>query len=261
MINKGFMLGWILAFSLMGSVGALAVASAFFYVSPKGREKAVPLLLAYATGTLLGAAFLGLLPHALEKQSVESIFETLLAGIVVFFIFEKALLWHHCQHDVECVDHLDHHHAHTAAAPLILIGDSAHKFIDGIVVAVSFMVSIPVGVATSLAIVAHEIPHNVGDFAILMKSGYTPRRALKASLAFGTSAVLGAVLAYFAASRIEPIVPYLMAFSAAGFIYIAVSDLVPGLHKELSPRHSVLQVALIVLGIVTVALLQRGHSH
>ncbi|MCC7440579.1 MAG: ZIP family metal transporter [Bdellovibrionales bacterium] len=259
------MLGWILGFSMLGSAGALGVASIFLKLDPQGREQAVPPLLSFATGTLLGAAFLGLLPEALELARPDGVFSALLAGFVAFFVLEKAVLWHHCQHDAGCVEHLDHHldphRGHAAAGPLILIGDAIHKFVDGVVIATSFMVSVPMGVATSLAIVAHEIPHQVGDFAILLKSGFTAGRALRLSLLSALVAVVGAVAAYFFLSSVQPAVPYLMAFAASGFIYIAVSDLVPGLHKFTNFWHSALQVALIVAGMVTIALLKGGHAH
>ena len=244
------MLPWIVGFSLLGSVGAVGGA-ALFLLFPEGiRRCLVPCLISYATGTLLGAAFLGMIPAALKQAPAIAVSATVLAGMVLFFILEKLVLWRHC-HDSGC-------EVHGRAAPLILIGDAFHNFVDGMVIAAAFLTSIPLGIAAALAVIAHEVPQEVGDFAILLDSGYGRRKALLLNGLSSASTLPGAVLAYFWLGEMGAAAPYILALSAASFIYIAAADLIPGLHRQVSPTASVRQLMLLLAGIATIAIFHHG---
>jgi len=244
-------LAWIVGFSLLGSVGAIALASAYLVFPEKTRKSLIPHLISYATGTLLGAAFLGLLQHALDHAPASSILHTVLAGILAFFLLEKVVIWRHC-HNEKC-------ERHATAGPLLLIGDSFHNFIDGIAIAAAFIASTPVGVATALAVLAHELPQELGDFAILLESGYSRQQALVYNILSGASTLPGALLAYFFLMDMQELTPYVMAFSAASFIYIAIADLIPGLHQRADIKHAISQILLILAGIGTIVLFHTGN--
>jgi zinc and cadmium transporter len=235
---------WVLVFSLLGSLGVV-VAAALLLSGESRRRHLLPSLISYAAGTLLAAAFLGMLPRALEGGHSRAVLWTTLFGLILFFILEKWVLWRHC-HEAEC-------DIHSAAGPLILAGDAFHNFVDGFAIASAFLISVPLGVSTSLAVIAHEIPQEVGDFAILLESGYARDRALIYNLLSSATTMPGALLAYFALSASMEIVPYVLALSAASFIYIAVADLIPGLHRH-SPRSGLHQLLLMLSGIATVVL-------
>jgi zinc and cadmium transporter len=244
------MLLWILGFSILGSIGAIAGA-ALLLVLPEGiRKVLVPYLVSYAAGTLLSAAFLGMIPAGLKQNPSLAITATVLAGIVLFFVLEKLMLWRHC-HDGQC-------EVHGQAGPLILIGDAFHNFVDGLVIAAAFLTSIPLGIATSLAVIAHEVPQEVGDFAILLDNGYDNAKALMLNSLSAAATLPGAVLAYFWLGDMREAVPYILALSAASFIYIAVADLIPGLHRQVSPAASLRQIALLLAGIGTIAIFHHG---
>lgn len=246
------MLGWILVFSVLGSVGAIGGASVFLYLPPAIQKRLLPTLISYATGTLLGAAFLGMLPASLTQVvSATAVCATVLVGIVGFFILEKLTLWRHC-HQSDC-------QVHGQAPPLILIGDAFHNFVDGVVIAAAFLSSFHLGVATALAVIAHEIPQEVGDFAILLDGGYARGKALALNTLSASMALPGALAAYYWLGDIRRATPYILALSAASFIYVAVADLIPGLHRQTSPTASLRQVALLLLGIGTIALLHLGR--
>ncbi len=238
-------LWWIVGLSLLGSVGVVACAGTLLLFRQEVWRRLISSLVSFAVGTLLGGAFLGLLPRALESAAAIPVFSTVLAGLVLFFILEKWVLWRHC-HDPECPTDL-------VAGRLILLGDGIHNFFDGVVIAASFLSAPALGVASALAVAAHEIPQEVGDFAILLHSGYSKGRALAYNLLSSATTPAGAVLAFFALSDIEPLVPYVLALSAASFLYIAMSDLVPGLHRTVSVRKAALQVIFMVAGILTLA--------
>jgi zinc and cadmium transporter len=238
-------LGWIIIFSLLGSAGVVVGAGALLLLRETAWHRLISFLVSFAVGTLLGGAFLGLLPEALERAESLPVFSTVLAGVVLFFILEKWVLWRHC-HDSECpVDRV--------AGELILLGDAIHNFFDGIVIAASFLSAPALGISSALAVVAHEVPQEVGDFAILLHSGYGKGRALLYNLLSSSTTLAGAVVAYFALSSVERVVPYVLAVSAASFLYIAMSDLVPALHRAISLRKAAVQVAFIVIGILTMA--------
>ena len=243
---------WILGFSILGSIGAIAGAALLLALPAVIRGKLVPCLISYATGTLLAAAFLGMIPAGLEQAPAREVLATVLAGIVLFFILEKLVLWRHC-HDSSC-------EVHGQAAPLILIGDAFHNFVDGVVIAAAFLTSVPLGVATAIAVIAHEVPQEIGDFAILLESGYSKSRALLLNTLSAITTLPGAVLAYFWLAETRDLVPYVLALSAASFIYIATADLVPHLHRKVALSDSVKQVALLLAGIATIAVLKVTHG-
>lgn len=243
---------WILGFSILGSIGAIAGAALLLALPAVIRGKLVLYLISYATGTLLAAAFLGMMPAALQQATAREVLTTVLAGIVLFFILEKLVLWRHC-HDSEC-------QVHGQAAPLIVIGDAFHNFVDGVVIAAAFLTSFPLGAATAIAVIAHEVPQEIGDFAILLESGYSKSRALLLNTLSAITTLPGAVLAYFWLAETRELVPYVLALSAASFIYIATADLVPNLHRKVALTDSVKQVALLLAGIATIAVLKATHG-
>lgn len=254
------LLDWILLFCLLGGVLSV-LAAALFLVLPEGlRSRLLPHTVSFAIGALLGAAFLGLLPHALESagdNDFHAITGAVLAGLFVFFILEKLVLWRHCHHE-HCDVHLpDESQHHPAAGTLILIGDSLHNFIDGILIAAAFLTDVHLGIVTSLAVAAHEIPQEVGDFAILLHSGFSTTRAFYFNLLSSLATVVGGVLAYYGFRQLEPLLPYALAIAASSFIYVAVADLIPGLHKRAEFSATVKQVLLIGSGV---ALIYFTHS-
>jgi len=237
-------------FSVLGSVGAVAGA-ALFLLFPEGiRKVLVPCLVSYAAGTLLGAAFLGMIPASLKLAPAFTVTSMVLAGMMLFFVLEKLVLWRHC-HDSAC-------EVHGRAAPLILIGDAFHNFVDGVVIAAAFLTSIPLGVAASLAVIAHEIPQEVGDFAILLDNGYGRTKAIVLNGLSAAATLPGAVMAYFWLGETRAAVPYILAISAASFIYIAAADLIPGLHRQVGTAASVGQLVLLLAGIGTIAVFHHG---
>ena len=177
-----------------------------------------------------------------------SLLSTILAGIILFYVLEKFALWRHC-HEQPC-------DIHTRAGAMILIGDSIHNFVDGVAIAVAFTGSVPLGIATSVAVIAHEVPQEVGDFAILLESGYSRSRALVFNALTSMTTLLGAIMTYFLLPVIQSLVPYLLAVSAASFIYIALADLVPGRRASGGLRSLLWELPLIVFGILTIVALR-----
>ena len=242
---------WITLFSLLGSVGAIITAAAFLSIKRKTQKVLIPSLISYASGTLLAAALLGLTLHALKHTSPLPILSTLLVGIVVFFFLEKLVIWRHC-HDMEC-------EVHGVAGPMILIGDAFHNATDGVVIAASFLSSIPIGVAASLSVIAHEIPQEVGDFAILLHGGYSKRKALLLNILSSLSTIPAAIFAYYALEIIRAAIPYVMAISAASFLYIALTDLYPELHRKVEFWSAIRQFLMMLAGIGTIILFLQFH--
>ncbi len=239
-------------FSLLGSVGALLGAALVLVLPEKLRKVLLANLISYATGTLLGAVFLGLIPKALEHAASPRILVWLLAGILFFFVMEKLVLWRHC-HTPDC-------DVHAAAGPLLLIGDAFHNFVDGVMIAGAFLLAFPLGVATGLAVISHEIPQEVGDFAVLLESGYSRRKALGYNLISALATLPGALLSYYFLSHLIAAVPYIILAGAASFLYIALVDLTPYLHRRFGLADSILQLGLILAGIATIWLVHRS-SH
>ncbi|MCS5701614.1 MAG: ZIP family metal transporter [Acidobacteria bacterium] len=231
--------------SLVGSMGGLLIASALLPLSSASRNRIVPWLLSYAVGTLLGVALLALMPEALGQLAPAPVFGALLTGILALFIIEKFVLWRHC-HTEDC-------DVHDSSATLILIGGALHNLADGAIIAAAVLVSVPLGISTALAVAAHQIPQEVGDFAILLNAGYSRRRALWLNAFSASSAVGGAIIVYAATETLPHTLPYLLALAAGSFLYVAMSDLIPGLHKgETIGTGAVRQILLIVAGIGTI---------
>ena len=252
-------LTYIILASLAGGVLSIAVAAAAAF---SAGPALVPVLVSYAIGALLGAAFLEILPHAFETaSSVSAMTGTLLAGILLFFVLEKLVLWRHCHTD-QCEAHAphspgdDHGHDHGRSGLMITVGDTFHNFVDGIIIAAAFMTSVPLGIVTALAIIAHEIPQEVGDFLILLHSGYSRRQAFMLNLLASMATLGGGVLAYYALDLVRDLVPYVLGLAAASMIYVAVADLIPGLHKRTELHATVQQVTLIGLGVGSILLVK-----
>lgn len=240
-----------LFFGLLGSVGALSGAALLLAFPDATRNRLLPWLLAYATGTLLGAAFLGMIPAGLAKAPALNISGTVLAGLVGFFLLEKLVIWRHC-HDGECEIH-----SHQSSI-LILVGDAFHNFVDGVVIAAAFLASPALGVAAALSVIAHEIPQELGDFAILLHGGLNKSRAFLYNLVSSLTTLPGVLLGWFWLDQMRQAIPYVLAVSAASFIYVAVADLIPGLHRQTTLAASLRQLVLLVAGIGTIALFRLG---
>jgi zinc and cadmium transporter len=274
------LLVWIILFTLLGGVLSVLAAALFLLLPEPTRIRALHPMVSFAIGALLGAAFLAILPHALEAPGVHDahvITGTVLLGLLVFFLLEKLVLWRHCHTD-ECEVHgstsvaegrmpgatevhgstleVAHAHAHAhdqqrvmAAGYLIVIGDGVHNFVDGVLIAAAFLTDLHLGIVTAVAVAAHEIPQEVGDFAILLHSGFSRAKALFYNVLSSLTTVIGGVLAYFSLSLAQAALPYVLAVAASSFIYIAVADLIPGLHKRLEPLVTLQQVVLIAAGV------------
>jgi zinc and cadmium transporter len=277
----------IMLFAAFGGIASAAFAVVFLWVREERSVLILPHLISFATGALLGAALLALLPEAIESAGpagAHRIGLALVAGLGVFFVIEKLVLWWHAHahnggagHARACPQHADEAveggashghagHAHTdhahprhehvrerASGVLVLVGDSLHNVLDGVLIAAAFLTSMTLGFVTTFAVAAHEIPHRVGDFAILVQAGLSRPRALLLNLATGLASVVGAVVAYFSLRQAMWVLPYALAFAAAGFLYIAVAGLIPGLHRRSDPRTSAIQVLLIGAGIAVIA--------
>ena len=255
----------------MSFVGGLVSVLAAGLFALTASQRWVGLLVSYAIGALLGAAFLEVLPHAvIASGDASSTSAIVLAGILGFFVLEKLVLWRHC-HMEHCEGHEQtayteghghahghgHGHAHAThdggrSGLLIMVGDTFHNFVDGVLIAAAFMESIQLGIITSLAIIAHEIPQEVGDFVILLHSGYTRAKALLFNVLSTFATVVGGLLAYFALSALQGAVPVFLALASASMIYVAVADLIPGLHKRTELHATLQQVLLIAAGILTI---------
>lgn len=294
-------LSWIITASLLGSLLSVGAACVIAYLA---KPHWVPKLVSFAVGALLAAVFLEILPHAfgghehgemhgaaaiaqqthvdhhdhdahgeeehehgLEDGAVNiaGVSATLLAGILLFFVLEKLVIWRHCHHQqCEAHDgqtHDQHHHGHHhdehdhgRAGAMIMIGDTFHNFLDGAVIAAAFMADTSVGIATALAIIAHEIPQEVGDFIVLLHSGYSKAKALLFNVVSSLAALAGGLLAYFSLQTVQALQPYILALGAASLIYVAIADLIPGLHKRTRLSDTVQQVALISAGVLLIAL-------
>lgn len=323
------LLGWIILFTAVGGIASAAFAGLFLLLPERVGLRMLPHFVSFATGALIGAALLGLLPEAMESAGPggeHGIGAAMVLGLGVFFIIEKLVLWRHAhsqardhgaEDDVE-LGH-DHGHAHghvhdqaaseghvddrghddhdernlsathgpnqkhahdhgagrghdhghdhggfghdhghdhgrdAATGVLVLIGDSVHNALDGILIAAAFLTNVPLGLVTTLAVAAHEIPHRVGDFALLVHAGLSRQRAMFLNMATGLASVVGGIVAYFGLSSARGALPYALAVAASGFLYIAVAGLIPGLHRRADPRTSLAQVGLMGLGVGLIA--------
>lgn len=244
-------LAWIVLASFAGGVLSVAAAAVVAYAA---RPNWIPVLISFAIGALLGAAFLDVLPHAMESGAgAGAATTTVLIGILGFFVLEKLVLWRHC-HDESCEAHDGHTHGSDRGRSglLILVGDTFHNFVDGVLIAAAFIESVPLGIVTALAIIAHEIPQEIGDFLILLHSGYSRLRAFAFNLLSSLATLVGGVLAYAMLSQVQNLVPTFLALAASSMIYVAVADLIPGLHKRPELGATLQQVLLIGLGIAAI---------
>ena len=253
-------LGWIMLTCVAGGVLSVLAAAAF---ALRIRPARVPMLIAFAVGALLGAVFLEILPHAFtDADSIQGMAATVLVGILLFFVLEKLVLWRHC-HVEECEAHDPHlpPNDQGRSGTMIMIGDTVHNFVDGVLIAAAFLADIQVGIVTALAIIAHEIPQEVGDFLILLHSGFSKRRAFAINLLTSLAMVVGGLLGYAALAQLQDWIPTLLGLAAASMLYVSVADLIPGLHKRPEPRHSLAQVALIGVGIGSIWLTHFLFEH
>ena len=279
---------WIIVTSFAGGILSVCLAGIF---ALNLRTAWIPMLVSYAIGAMLGAVFLEILPHAFEKAaSVESISATLLVGLLLFFVLEKLVIWRHCHGDhcevhaihteANCPDashhskaedgvkfkpvtshapsivqshtHAHSHHDHGRSGMMIMIGDTFHNFVDGVLIAAAFLVDIKLGMVTALAIISHEIPQEVGDFLILLHSGYSKKQAFFFNLVSSLATLIGGLLAYFALQYVMSWIPYILGLAAASMLYVAVADLIPSLHKRTELKATISQVLLISFGVSTI---------
>lgn len=244
-------LSWIIVMCLAGALASTVVSLA---VSLAANPRIVPVMVSYAIGAMLGAVFLDLLPHALEHaEHIDSILMMVLGGILFFFLLEKLVLWRHChEHHCEAHELPAHSHGQRASGWLILLGDVIHNFVDGILIAAAFMGGVEIGIVTAIAIIAHEIPQETGDFVILIHSGFSRMKAMILNLLASTATLTGAVLAYLLFSGMQVWVPFLLALAASSLLYVSVADLIPGLHKRADIKATVLQMGMILLGVLSI---------
>ena len=248
-------LGWILAASIAGGTLSVGLAAASLAL----RATWVPMLVSFAIGALLGAAFLEIIPHAFEVGEAHEVGIALLGGIFGFFVLEKLLLWRHC-HTEHCEVHELQHDGRRAGA-LIVVGDTLHNFVDGVLIAAAFLADVQVGIVAALAIIAHEIPQEIGDFLILLHSGYSRARARAMNLLSSAATVVGGVIGYYTLQFVAGLEATLLGIVAASMIYVAVADLIPGLHRRPELRDTASQALLIALGIGAIAMVRAVVPH
>jgi zinc and cadmium transporter len=255
------LLGQILFFTLLGSVGSLLGSALLLFFPQSVRKILLPSLISFAAGTLLGAAFLRLLPESMEGASaagwhdpMHAVGYWILGGFLLFFVLEKLVIWRHCHKGHGCA-------GHGSGGTLILVGDGFHNFADGFAIGAAFLVDPALGVTVALAMIAHELPQEVGDFAILLDSGFSRVKAFVWNLLSSLPALVGAALAWWILDDAKSAIPAVLALSCASFIYIAAADLVPDLHKRTGSKVTFQQLALIGLGVALMAWLSASHSH
>ncbi|MBY9006812.1 MAG: ZIP family metal transporter [Candidatus Lokiarchaeota archaeon] len=251
---------FILLFSILGSIGAISAAAIFTIFNEDRQKKLITSLISFAIGTLLTSALIGLIPEALNDAGHDNeklVMFVVLGGIIILFFLEKIIIWRKCQ-DNNCEIH-----GHEVAGPMILLGDALHNFTDGLIIAAAFLLNITTGFLTGIAVILHEIPQETGDFGILLHSGYSRKKAYLYNLLSGSTTIPAAIVGYFIFDSLDFIVPYMLALSAASFLYIALSDLTPELHKKWGLRHTVSQLSLIILGITVIYIMSLflPHTH
>ncbi len=241
----------VIIISLISFIGIFALG-----LKRKVLDKLVLFLVSFAAGALFGGAFLHLLPEIVEETGFTlSISLYFLSGILIFFILEKFIHWRHCHKNPEVCEKHSLKNKPRSIAYMIIIGDSVHNFIDGMIIAASYMLSIPLGIATTLAVLFHEIPQEIGDFGVLVHGGFTKKKALVMNFLSALTAVVGAIFILIIGKNFTNITQFLIPFTAGGFIYIAGSDLIPELHKETKISKSLLQLLGIVAGIAVMMIL------
>ncbi|MDX1497286.1 MAG: ZIP family metal transporter [Salinisphaeraceae bacterium] len=251
---------WIILFSLLGGLISVMAAAVLLCIPEARRLQLLPSLVSLAIGALLAAAFVGLIPHAANFPGIDmhQLGMTVLAGILIFFALEKTVLWRHShahEHGHSHPDNIEQGRAE-AAAVMILVGDGIHNLVDGMLIGAAFLADFHLGVMTSLAVAAHEIPQELGDFVILLHSGMRSARALLLNLLSGLATVVGALLAWSLLS--DAWLPYALAIAAASFIYVAVADLIPGLQRHTGVLNSLRELGLIAVGVVAISAMHYG---
>ncbi|MFY0649852.1 MAG: ZIP family metal transporter [Methylophilaceae bacterium] len=239
----------IIAVCFFGSVLSLMLAYLF---SKLKMVNYADYFVSLAVGTLLGAAFLEIIPHAYELSGdLHQISLIVLIGILVFFILEKLLVWRHC-HGSHCENHSPVVNHDVKKGSILIIGDCFHNFIDGILIASAFIVDIKLGLITALAIIVHEIPQEISNFSILINSGYSLSRTLMMNIITGCAMIIGAILAYFVLNDLEELIPIILSLAASSMIYVAISDLIPSLHKKVQIMQTLQQTFSILFGVLII---------
>ncbi|RZJ57755.1 MAG: ZIP family metal transporter [Acidovorax sp.] len=276
----------IILATLAAGIGSVWLAALLMRLGLGGRSDSVgpQHLLSLAAGALLATAFMHLLPEAFESQAgAHDLFATLLVGVVFFFLLDKAELWHHghehshgahaavpahqhggaeAAHGHDHAHHDHHHHGPRSGGWAVLTGDSVHCFGDGILIASAFLADIRLGVIAAVSVLAHEVPHHMGDLVVLRQTSPNRRMALvKVSLA-GAVTALGGVVGYFLVGQLQDLLPYFLAVASSSFVYVALADLIPQLQKRLTARETVAQIAWLIAGMVIVTLVSgAAHAH
>ena len=253
---------YIVLATLAGGVLSVLIAAT---VTVHVLGRLVKHMVSLSVGILLGTALLHVLPEAFESQAgAHALFATLLGGLMFFFLLEKAELYRHGHHH-EGDGHEHHHHFDEQQAGRggwsVLVGDSIHNFCDGVIIAAAFLASPALGTLTALAIVAHEIPQEVGDFIVLLNAGFSRRKALLFNALSGLAAVAGGVLGYFVVGPWQDLFPYLLVVASSSFVYIAVADLLPQLQRPLPLAQTLAQVGWITAGLALVVAVGGLHAH
>lgn len=252
--------GFVVLMGLLGSLGALLPAAVVLFIPDGWRHRVMPYLLSYATGTMLATAIIGLIPEALEHIPIYEVGIAILAGLVLFFVLEWTVIWRHSHGDLP----EDHHHTHDhdqangvgrKTGMLILIGDAVHNMADGVAIGAACVASPGLGLVTTLAVLGHEVPQELSDFTILLSSGFSRWKAFFWNTLSGMGTLVGVVAAYGGLGYAEAIVPYALSVAAASFLYIGLADLVPGLHGRVGAAKGVWQFAMMIAGMVTIAIL------
>lgn len=252
--------GFVVLMGLLGSLGALLPAAVILIIPDGWRHRVMPYLLSYATGTMLATAIIGLIPEALEHIPIYEVGLSILAGLVLFFVLEWTVIWRHSHGELP----EDHHHSHghdpahgmeKKTGMLILIGDAVHNMADGVAIGAACVASPGLGLVTTLAVLGHEVPQELSDFTILLSSGFSRWKAFFWNTLSGMGTLVGVVAAYGGLGYAEAIVPYALSVAAASFLYIGLADLVPGLHGRIGAAKGVWQFAMMIAGMVTIALL------
>jgi zinc and cadmium transporter len=255
-------LSYILLYTFLGSIAALLGGLVLLY-KEKLMLKISHFLSSFAAGTLLGTAFFELLPEAVHKSEELGTDEHLLfiwplLGILAFFLIERSIHWFHHH-----VDHPGHLQEKQTTVPLIIISDTVHNFIDGVVIAATFLVNIPLGIVTTLAVIAHEVPQEIGDFGLLLHKGMKKKKIIIVNILSAAAAFAGAIISYIAGDSIELFIPAMLGLTAGFFIYIAVSDIIPEIHNEKRKGYAFIESLLLILGVITIytllSLIQHGH--
>jgi zinc and cadmium transporter len=239
---------WILFCSVIGNIGTVVLASSMLFLHERALKRFVAVSLNYATGTLLGAAFIGMLPRSFQILQPAEGLQVALAGLFGFYLLERFLVWRHC-HREKC-------ERHAVTGPLILLGDGFHNFADGVIIAAMFLQSVEFGIATAIAVIVHEIPQELGDLAILLSSGYGKAQAFLYNALSGASAVAGGLAGYFLLRSASLATPYVLCVSASSFIYIALADLIPEQRGETDSSSWWREAALVMAGIATIMVIK-----